>query len=1132
MTCNTRLTYGGKEKTVKLIRTTGVKTSLSKLTTNERKVQYEQLAEQSNIELSIIHSFLDLLEQQQNDLIIDSTLPSLKLKQIIKYAQPIVSDDSSDITSKNTILIELPYPCKTITKNGQFYRVYAANTIIPVIGYNFLNIQRGLTDNYPGYVYDNTYITNIGLYNNQMNNKYVAQIMSLYKLQNVLFTTDEKQNTILLNNTLSIIKQLNNKIQQFTLLNTKLDTKIDTKLVSKIDTKIDTKEILPRKLTSDELYVSQLYNGAVNLNGHIINYDMPNELYHLLRYIQINGRSNKYAMDQYNQIKTINDVIASYKQLQIKIRESSIKYRQLNNIAFKYFNHSYYNLNESQKKEVQTIYKQINQTINTQNNQTIYNPQDIALLHNVEERHAAYKRLQKAEKDSNIPLSDIICDHIIYQLNSKLSAIQLERHVITEFSSTSTVLRGHYYCKLCGEQLYPIHEEDQFDRHSVTFTELSDDEKHIWSMTKSIYDKYVIQLSGNPNIVIQHITSVVNHSIFDILNDTRVIKNENKRDTIQTIYMSTYIFAAIIHVILTYKISQFKNTIADKAQNNKIDRKKKTTDKNKLDTFNTAIQLLVQHISSQMKDASLTVEQIKKQLVVAYHEITQQINLKEVSNIHCELASNPVLKWYSTINNIDISKAVSLLISFDENVSLYKRVDIKNNPHWNLLNEYLHNELYLDTVIPMSNRLTEYHKSVDMLSHSYIKDKQSTIIKSFYPPFKSGESRKFRIYPVDISQRYDIDGLRIKWANFVMSINGKKKIYTKQELNSLIGTKEYLNMKFIEYQSTNGVLQSKTNLKQVVKARELKVQLDNFYEYYTYRCPISSIHDFNDKDQCKKCKITYDIIKTKNVEYFQKWNNTFINRLQIISYPTIDTKLSKSDPSKFTMTTNAILNVSRQFKIPFNVLYNLGLTENYFISDLINGAINPAENDEINISRAYKLKGYYLYFVQYINLLINYKQVSKLPYDLNKVLSNHNLEKINVTLIPPIPSLSNEYVNHNVYLSNYILNQLFNQIDGLINSSVIKKVNGLSNVLYDVLQLILQNIINKDSMLSMYQIIKIKAQEKTTDEVEVDESLEEGAYLYGLDNDNNDEDENFVDVTSSENVDFDDWDNVEGTQDF
>ena len=176
----------------------------------------------------------------------------------------------------------------------------------------------------------------------------------------------------------------------------------------------------------------------------------------------------------------------------------------------------------------------------------------------------------------------------------------------------------------------------------------------------------------------------------------------------------------------------------------------------------------------------------------------------------------------------------------------------------------------------------------------------------------------------------------------------------------------------------------------------------------------------------------------------------------------------KSFP-KWKIDNSAILQLSRIFKIKYNVWINLGLTINQYFSNIEKEKINPSVNISHPTSklRNLQLHSYYLRVVKFLYTIKNYDIVKFIPYDLKNIMSTNKVRDLRKKLIN---SDVNVLLMYNYYNSNelptVVSNFLLHHISNLLLKLYKSMTQNNMKVAHDLINYIIGKILTNEKLMA------------------------------------------------------------------
>lgn len=1096
------------------------------LTVAERELKYEQLSKTLNIDKYHLDNFLAMEIKELNDLKEPPQLMSLLIRELLRISSPIISDAG--------IITQINRPTATFKPNGEFDRMYASNTILKVAG---LIIHYDIYHDYTLSCYPIDFTTTEqfsrrGLWNMQgKSDRYILdEISNIRRLfgKTIMFNDynadDTKPNSlrktllVIYDNMRRLILMYDSSINMAgyyiynSLHNSSRKSYIPNKTpkyslnahMKKID------NILEEKITnySYNRFIDAIYSLNISHLYYSVLTDpnVGNELIKLY---------DKMTKDRKIERRNI-----------IKHKEDALRSRQLQLIANKKFNTDFQTLPQNKKNVVNDIY---NRQMKIQSIDLPYNNADIKLLwsNDEKERQSAYRRLLNVEKQISpkIKVDELICKHLYDILNNKNENKNLSNYLIQNYSSKAPI-RNYYHCKLCGEELAPVNYASVLDRTQVSkFDGLSLTEQRVWRQVSYIINSYVNFTYSTFNVV-RDISLTVTPHISDIENKIQKIKSYNEDTIISNLklYTAVYTYAILIHIINENKFVSFK---AKMKQHTKVEGGKREQLNTML--FTIALNLINKDFNHIINSLNFNISHVKKFLIKAFNEVGPQKVQGESNEVglFMYLDHDPMYKLIASQNNTDprnietvLSMKYQKMLNLDPNETIYDNVaEIPKNLSFNELLKYF-KRLFALTAIPLDDELSGYYNRLDEINEEELNIiDEHRINRAFATGFITMKTnRQFVMQGVDISLIYGPDGKRIKWD---IVVGSDKTEYLISSLQDIIGTSKYDKLKIVDYKSSSsGIYKSKTNLREVETRLNLIDNLESFYNYYQFKCPVSGNHNFTN-DLCTKCKITKNDILRQSISPFQKWKTKYKSDRDVNK---ISGNISYSNKYTFKsinvkVDTSIIGKLSTTFNLPYNALLNLGFSEGYDHKKIMDTTANPIEADKIHNDRAARLMDYYNYAVR-SNIILSNNKTKKIPMEL--IFITEKFDNRELSGIPRMQylELDNQYHMEAVDLSNYVLMKLYNEFIKIMS------VPNYEDIMKSFVEIIIKQLINYDSLFGIYNVAKLKesialADYQTNDTFDGQEEYEV------------DQDDEFGEMDHSEfsmeGMDFEDgWENLEG----
>lgn len=1145
------------------------------LTEAERELKYRRFAEKCTVDDYHFDNFLQMDIEANSEDRNPSSVLSILLKQCLRIADPIIGninggkaksktksasspDDTTGDTPKFNITVQLDHWITAYSANGKHKQQFAANTALGVCGISI----------------GSKYQTNGKRYDHRLSSYTIDELNSEQFIRSGLWNIMGKSNTYTLEELFSVqninevvifknekhareeLLRIFHKIQ-WVLENYKSSVHF-AYFIAKQQTWSVLPPVDPLKKyhwvdpVMDKL--DTIIDGSIvrSSRSAAINSMQSHDILHLYYSLITLGASNEYVKAEINKIIALNGMNARIKVENIKHLSEVLRLRKIQLYSQIKYSKEFHELNKTERDTIKSIYERKEKLLHAD----IAYPLDVVYqLWDIDQsvRLNAFKLLLANDKlNGKISIQDVICPHLYSSLiaqTSKVNDKKINRQLIQEYS-TEVPMRGYYYCKLCGEEIAEVEEELVFDRAQSASNEgLTPTEQLIWGQTVHIVNSYVNFKYAADMRIIKLIATTINTYIDEIdgkLNKLRTLTHEQAKDHLN-IYISIYIYAVLIQLI-----NNARNEISFKAKLKKTDISKSNTKSSAVELFQIALNLIDKSHNMDMNRISMDMASVKKHIVVAYNRInTVTLSDDSAANgLHLYIASDPVYLLIGRMQGVrdkrvaDLTSIKNILHTDAKSVTadnLYNNVmplaesNFTNEFHpfaklqsktFNTTVEYFRSQ-WDDIAFPTGERLLAYYAEL-----TECQDLEKPIIELMR--LKRGiitnhihmnKGRKFQPQPVDISLIYGPDGKKINWDIYIVTLNGKRKELTIEEINDLIGTPAYDGMKIVDYKSsTTLVVKSKTNLRNVITKLHQLAILDSFYNFYQFKCPVRGLHDFKEQKSCAKCKITYDNIEKHSIDYFQRWKAVYDKEQgnAKMSRQLEDTQGTYIiNKNGFKLNTTSIGKISKLLKIEYNQLLNLGLTEGITYSHLISKEINPSEkNDKNNNDRILRLLDYYYLLIRWSNLMNNKAKVRVLPFELIKLVELHPGD----WNIPLNRWKYNEYKIPVLDFIYQILQKIFDQLVLISDTPTVKDKAAVK----EFIAIVVNKMLSYDLLFSNYSVQKLR---ENVDHI--DYTLDTNP-INSYDDSDDEFDEFNHDEFSTEGMDFEDgWEsNIEGDQGF
>lgn len=449
--------------------------------------------------------------------------------------------------------------------------------------------------------------------------------------------------------------------------------------------------------------------------------------------------------------------------------------------------------------------------------------------------------------------------------------------------------------------------------------------------------------------------------------------------------------------------------------------------------------------------------------------------------------------WNTKIGNVELSK--------------YKYESFKD------IMEYVKLQLYNQNAVPLSSDIKEHIEKYSFLKTMEYKFYDTQKIKRLrpYTMIQLHENLEitmndFRPSKIHIEKYYDNNGKPHKFDIYVFQhannkgvLSGSKKEYTKKDVLGWIKSKDMKKTDEFRYMfivdercSVCNTLLSQVKNNNINKVLERTDNIKAFFLYYENRCPKGELHDFiingdpKKENYCKKCNITKKIVDNKDKRYYDKYNKIYEKvQAEKIQAEKDDikelsnNKVGKIEMKKFPLwkiNNASILELSRTFKIKYNILINLGLSTGIRYKYIESEKINPSSSimpEQINV-RNLHLHGYYLDVIRKYYLIKHYDVIAHLPYDLKQIMTKNKIRDLNKKLPELDQNVLLQYNYYKIYetpssISNFLLHSISNIILNIFK--LLKKAQ--VNVAQDLIMYIINSLIKSEKMISEPDMSKV-----------------------------------------------------------
>jgi hypothetical protein len=310
--------------------------------------------------------------------------------------------------------------------------------------------------------------------------------------------------------------------------------------------------------------------------------------------------------------------------------------------------------------------------------------------------------------------------------------------------------------------------------------------------------------------------------------------------------------------------------------------------------------------------------------------------------------------------------------------------------------------LYNYSVVPKHIQLVEYQEKY--LAENRRQDEVVRIVlrRKFLLPTFGVRIRPAPVYKIDLAKHYCLNtGAEHKIGSYIYDLDGQTVELSKKDILDWLTNKtaDYKKLRLADAKCGKCGLLIVSHAFDATMNKKLTdkfVQIDEinaFYQYYESRCVKGELHEYQD-GKCTKCQFMPSFIASANEEYYNKYSADF-NKVQLKQQAlTIKSIAGLSDAKEILDTTGTpeytyslknTAEISKLMSKPYNLLVNLGLTENIRYETITSGQANPSVEPYPYETRALKLRGYILWVIRQYNTLIRYETVSELSPELKSL---------------------------------------------------------------------------------------------------------------------------------------------------
>ena len=1026
---------------------------------------------------------------------ITQTISSLRIKQLIKHLGVIVGDEKEKgiaIQFDHSVDVYSNLPLK-------FSYTAARRTILHIIGIVLFehvardtSIVQPVISKYPA-----SLVINIGNYSTTTSDKPIFlllnEITSAGKIENCVFSVNDLDKA---EHYYKSLEFLENRAGHNAFIIASLPRPKRTIIPRHVRVKHDNTPIIKtlNKLTSNAITECLDEPELLSL---VYNFDLA-QIYYSLLFYGVNAKTSELVEERTQLIKLTNERRANT----ILEFNSTIKNKIMNSIALERFKKNYFALSD---KEKQTIVK----AYDLQLRAIDYKHKDLLRKISNDDpiiSKTAFDELKKVDPN----YKDVLCEHMIAKIENK-------GKVLEEYGVSTN---DYFYCRLCGEVLQEVVFPDVVDRMQNTgvMADRSPLDVIIWNYTTIILNNYIVFKYGINTDVVQNIVHVITPFINEVETKLYKVRTHTQAQSVDILHIYICIYVLVSVIKLMNKTNTISFRVKLKAKKNKKSSRfiHPSSNKNKpiiqpddegvkinndindidaeeqkdaskleavivggkeniinYDNFGVAANIIAKHCSVEIQRSGISFQEIKRTLVNAYNTINVYYSPPDISNGAVYwLATDPLWLFATRMHNTtNITKILNMNTDELTNTTcLYCKASVLPGKSlkeqiYNLFIEY-YNKIYRAQVYPQSDILTTYYakwKTIYEIERvNMYKDILRTSINHDCVRIKN--TIKFQPRDPNFGILYNENGGRVRWTGFIIEHAGKKQELTVAQISELIGTKMYKEMKIVDVRANNGVLKSKMSNDELMKKIKHKETIGAFFNYYQFKCPKPSyvLHEFKD-DVCVNCRVSIKELELHDEKYYEKYKGEFKkdeeSKIDDV-YKTPARFVHHHAPSKYIPDNASIVKLSSLAGVPYNVLFNLGLSEGLIIEEIYDNKINPSDNNELNnTARLSRIANYHRMMVLW-SLLLNNKIKTVLPFELETFMQK------NSKFIPPL--FKPMHIDYTIAPEVMSMMMLIDMCSQLVNVGHERGANR------DYVLLIVNKILATDKFYAQYNKAKLK----------------------------------------------------------
>jgi hypothetical protein len=265
---------------------------------------------------------------------------------------------------------------------------------------------------------------------------------------------------------------------------------------------------------------------------------------------------------------------------------------------------------------------------------------------------------------------------------------------------------------------------------------------------------------------------------------------------------------------------------------------------------------------------------------------------------------------------------------------------------------------------------------------------------------------KFDPSKIDLARHFCPNGDLHSTGSYIYSDGKKETELTKKDILEWLEKKDtaaldkYLNMYIVNERCNKckkTIRDAQSTEKSDKTLSKMFKQIDDisaFYQYYDSRCPKGNLHDIIN-GQCGKCGFITEHAKKSDLDYYNKYSQQFkkilaeqqeITSAGLLSLNKKITTVDIKQNDKYVYSLRKTAEWSQITKVKYNIMVNIGLSENLKFEDIEQGKVDPSKEEYSFKTRSMKLKTYIVTVLRFYSLVLKHDLITDLPLELKEIL--------------------------------------------------------------------------------------------------------------------------------------------------